>query len=391
MGSQREIGEPGQPLDAGAERVETVIVGGGQAGLAVGYHLARHGRPFVILDADERVGDAWRRRWDSLELFTPARYAGLPGWPFPAPAWSYPGKDDVADYLEAYAARFKFPVRAGVGVDGLTRVGDRYLVAAGDRRFEADHVVVATGPYRRPRIPDFAAELDPGIVQLRVGTYRNPSQLRAGGVLVVGAGNSGAEISFEVAGMHQTWLSGRDTGHLPVRTGSGLDRLLTPPFWFFISRVLAVDTAIGRKVRPKALTSIGPLERVRPKELAAAGVERVPRTVGVRDGLPALEDGRVMDVANIIWCTGLRPDFGWIDLPVFGPDGLPLHDRGIVGSEPGLYFVGLFFLSSLTSSLIGGVGRDAGHIADHIAGHAATRSGPTADPSLPADRRVTSR
>jgi len=152
-----------------------------------------------------------------------------------------------------------------------------------------------------------------------------------------------------------------------------------------------VDTAIGRKARPKALTSIGPLERVRPKELAAAGVERVPRTVGVRDGLPALEDGRVMDVANVIWCTGLRPDFGWIDLPVFGQDGLPVHDRGIVGSEPGLYFVGLFFLSSLTSSLIGGVGKDAGHIADHIAAHAAARPGPTADPSLPADRRVTSR
>jgi putative flavoprotein involved in K+ transport len=148
------------------ERLETVIVGGGQAGLAAGYHLVRRARPFVILDAGRRVGDAWRGRWDSLTLFTPARYSGLPGWPFPAPARSYPAKDQVADYLEAYAARFELPVHGGVRVDGLSRDGDRYLVAAGERRWLADHVVVATGAYQRPRVPAFAAELDAGILQL---------------------------------------------------------------------------------------------------------------------------------------------------------------------------------------------------------------------------------
>jgi putative flavoprotein involved in K+ transport len=267
----------------GVERVETVIVGGGQAGLAVGYHLARRDRPFVILDANRRVGDAWRRRWDSLRLFTPARYAGLPGMAFPAPAASYPTKHQVADYLEAYATRFDLPVRTGVGVDRLSRDGDRYLLAAGDRHLQADQVVVASGAYQRPRIPAFAKELDPGILQLDPYRYRNPSQLPEGGVLVVGAGNSGAEIAFEVAGSHSTWLSGPDTGHLPVRTGGAWDRLLTPPFWWFASRVLTVQTPIGRKVRPKALTTTAPLERVRPKELAAAGVERVPRTGGVRN------------------------------------------------------------------------------------------------------------
>ncbi|SRR6266508_998385 len=348
------------------ERVETAIIGGGQAGLAVGYHLARRDRRFVILDANKRTGDAWRQRWDSLRLFTPARYDGLPGWTFPAASWSYPTKDQVADYLEAYAARFQLPVRTGVRVNRLCRQGDRYVVTTGDRLLEADNVVVASGAYQRPRIPGFAPKLDAGILQLDPNRYRNPSQLRDGGVLVVGAGNSGAEIAFETSGAQPTWLSGPNTGHLPVRTGSGSDRLLTPAFWFVASRVLTVDTPIGRKVRPKALTTTSPLERVRPKELAAAGIERVPRTAGVQDGSPTLEGGRVLEVSNVIWCTGFRPDFGWIDLPIFDQAGAPVHERGIVESAPGLYFVGLFFLSAFTSSLIGGVGRDAEHIANHI-------------------------
>ena len=233
------------------------------------------------------------------------------------------------------------------------------MLAAGDRRFQADHVVVASGAYQRPRIPAFAPDLDPGILQLDPNRYRNPSQLPEGGVLVVGAGNSGAEIAVEVCRTHPTWLSGPDTGHIPVRAGSRWDRLITPPFWWFASRVLTVQTPIGRKVRPKALTTTAPLERVRPKELAAAGVKRVPRTVGVRDGFPMLAGGRVMDVATVLWCTGFRPDFAWVDLPVFDQDGAPAHHRGVVGSQPGLYFLGLWFLSAFTSSLLGGVGSDA--------------------------------
>jgi putative flavoprotein involved in K+ transport len=356
----------------GSEQFETVIIGGGQAGLSVGYHLARRGRRFVILDADQRIGDAWRQRWDSLRLFTPARYDGLPGWPFPAPAWSFPTKDEVADYLEAYAARFDLPVRTGVLVDGLSRRADRYVVAAGDRRFEADHVVVASGPYQRPRIPAFAPELDPDIVQLHSSEYRDPSQLQEGGVLVVGAANSGAEIALEVSRDHRTWLSGRHPGQEPARPGSRWFRLLVPVIWFMASHVLTVKTPIGRAVRQKfhhgGFQSRGlPLARVRPKDLTAAGIERVPRTAGARGGLPVLDDGRDLEVANVIWCTGFVPDFAWIDLPVFAEDGGPVHDRGIAGSEPGLYFVGLVFLYALASSLVGGVGRDAEHIAKHIA------------------------
>ena len=349
------------------ERFETVVVGGGQAGLAVGYHLWRRDRSFVILDAGPRVGDVWRNRWDSLRLFTPARYTGLPGLGFPAADWHYPTKDEVADYLESYAARFGLPVRTGVRVDGVTRLGDRFLVSAGERRFEADNVVVASGAYRHPRIPAFASGLDPGILQLHSSDYRRPAQLRDGGVLVVGAGNSGAEIALEASRAHPVWLSGRHPGSEPTSAGSRLDRLLTPPFWFAINQVLTVGTPVGRKLRPKLMGVGTPLARVKPRNLRAAGVERVPRAAGTSDGFPLLEDGRVLEVANVVWCTGFRPDFSWIDLPVFDADGEPRHHRGVVEGEPGLYFVGLFFLSAVTSSLVGGVGRDAGNIADQIA------------------------
>jgi putative flavoprotein involved in K+ transport len=362
----------------GPERFETVIVGGGQAGLATGHHLAQRGRPFVILDAGRRVGDPWRARWDSLRLFTPGRYSGLPGWPFPAPAWHYPTKDELADYLEAYAARFELPVRSGVAVDGLTRREDRFLLTAGDRRFEADNVVVASGAYHHPSIPAFAPELDPAIRQLHSSGYRRPGQLREGGVLVVGAANSGAEIAVEASTAHQTWLSGRHPGSEPTRAGSRLDRLLTPPFWFAISRVLTVDTPIGRKVRPRLMGAGTPLARVRRRDLDAAGIERVPRTVGARGGLPLLEDGRVLEVANVLWCTGFRHDFAWIDLPVLDADGEPRHDHGVVASQPGLYFVGLFFLTAVSSALVGGVGQDAERIAAAIATRERAAAAPAA-------------
>jgi putative flavoprotein involved in K+ transport len=354
-----------------AERFETVIIGGGQAGLSVGYHLARLGRSFVILDAGERIGHSWRNRWDSLRVYTPARYSGLPGWDFPSPASSYPTKDGIAEYLEAYAARFELPVRNGVEVDRVSREDDRYVVSAGERRFEAENVVVASGAYQQPRVPAFAAELDPGIVQLASTEYRRPSQLAEGAVLVVGAGNSGAEIALDVSGTHVTWLSGKHPGSEPTSAGSVWDRLLLPLFWFVVSDVLTVNTRLGRAFRPRFLTMAAPLARVRSRQLRAAGIERVPRTAGVRGGAPVLEDGRVLDVANVIWCTGFRADFGWIELAVLDEGGEPVHDRGVVAAEPGLYFVGRPFQFAFTSSLIGGVGRDAEYVVQQIAAAAA--------------------
>jgi putative flavoprotein involved in K+ transport len=352
------------------ERVGTVVIGGGQAGLSVGYHLAGRGLPFVILDANERTGDAWRNRWDSLRLFTPRRYSSLAGMPFPGPPRAFPTKDEAADYLEAYAERFQLPVRSGVRVDRLSRDADRFVVSAGDRSFEADNVVVAMATHQVPRVPPFARELDPGIVQLHAGEYRNPSQLQEGDTLVVGVGNSGGEIAFEVAGERRTWLAGRETGHVPVRIEGVVARYVIQPLLFrFIGHyVLTVNTPIGRKLRPKLLSHGAPLVRVKPKDLAAAGIERVPRVAGVRDGFPLLEDQRALEVANVIWCTGFRPDFSWIDLPVFGEDRKePMHRRGIVANEPGLYFVGLFFLYAMSSGFFRGVGRDAEHVVEAIA------------------------
>jgi putative flavoprotein involved in K+ transport len=350
------------------ERVETVIIGGGQAGLSTGYHLARRGQRFIILEASTRVGDVWRHRFDSLRLYSPAWVDGLPGFPFPAARWSYPTRDQMADYLEAYAERFGLPVRTGVTVDDVSRNGDGYIVTAGAHRFEADHVVVASGTFQRPVVPDFADELDPAIRQLHSGAYRNPSQLRDGAVLIVGASHSGGDIAFEVARSHPTILSGRDRGQIPFRHDSPMAHVVFPIMVFLARHVLTMRTPLGRRMRHEVRAHGGPLIRVRRADLAAAGVQRVhERTVGALDGRPVLEDGRVLDVTNVIWCSGFDKDAGWIRLPVTGDDGWPEQVRGIVTSAPGLYFVGLPFLQSFASMLVAGVGHDAQHVADHIA------------------------
>jgi putative flavoprotein involved in K+ transport len=366
MNGQSDVEERSSHPAYGSEHVDTVIIGGGQAGLSVGYHLKDQGRPFVILDANERIGDSWRRRWDSLRLFTPARYDGLVSWRFPAPVLSFPTKDEMADYLQSYAARFDLPVRTGLKVDGLSREGDRFVVASGNRRFEAERVVVATGSNQIPKVPPFAEELHPSIVQFHSSQYRNPSQLQEGAVLVVGAGNSGAEIAFEVSRAHPTFLSGKPSGELPVRHGPAMARFF-PVIRFVGNHVLTLRTPVGRKVQPEFISHGAPLIRVKLKDLAAAGVEQVPRTVGVEGGLPALEDGGVLEVSNVIWCTGFREEFSWIDLPIFGEDGRPLHERGVVVGEPGLYFVGLLFQYAAGSDVLPGVGRDAEYVAKHIA------------------------
>lgn len=350
------------------EHVNTIVIGAGQAGLSTAYHLQRRGIPFLILDAGDRVGDVWRKRWDSLRLFTPARYCGLDGMPFPGDRHYFPTKDEMGDFLEAYARRFALPIRVGLRVERLSRQGSGFLVVAGGSRFEAQNVIVAMSHYQRPRIPAFAADLAPDIVQLHSAAYRNPAQLRPGGVLIAGAGNSGAEIARELAGSRDVWLAGRDTGHVPFRIDSATGRLLIPlVLRVLFHRILTIATPIGRRMRPKVLHAGGPLIRVKPQDLVAAGIRRTGRVVGIRNGLPALADGRVLDVANVIWCTGFHPGFSWIDLPVFDPDGEPRHHGGIVADEPGLYFVGLHFQYAFSSTMIHGVGRDAARIAEAVA------------------------
>lgn len=358
------------------ERFETLVIGGGQAGLAMGHQLSRRGRSFAILDASDRIGDAWRSRWDSLRLFTPARYDGLPGMAFPAPPHYFPTKDEMGDYLEAYARRFELPVRTGVRVERLSRHPEGGFEAASNgRRFRADNVVVAMANYQEPHAPDFAAGLAPDIVQIHSGDYRNPGQLQDGPVLIVGGGNSGSEIAMELAGRHRVWMSGRDTGSLPFRIAGLPGRLLFVPLVLRLlyHRVLTIRTPMGRALRPRVTGKGGPLIRVMPRDLEEAGVERVPRTRGVKGGLPVLEDGRVLETRNVIWCTGFRPGFSsWIDLPLAWDHEHhePRHEGGRVPGQPGLYFLGLHFLRAMSSAMVHGVGRDAGHIAGLIAGRA---------------------
>jgi putative flavoprotein involved in K+ transport len=369
-GSVRERGARDAP-----ERFDVIVIGAGQAGLSTGYHLCRQGLKGVILDENERIGDSWRRRWDSLRLFTPARFDGLDGMPFPAPRDSFPTKDEMAAYLEAYAAEFGLPVRTAMRVDSLSRRGDVYIVRARGRELEASHVVIAAASFQKPRVPSFAAELDPAIVQLHSSEYRNPSQLREGGVLLVGAGNSGAEIGVELARTHRVWLAGRAVGHVPFRIDGLLGRRLLARLVLRVlfHRVLTVDTPIGRRLRPKLVESGGPLLRQRPADLENAGIERVPRVAAVERGRPRLADGRILDVANVVWCTGFRPGLDWVNLPVFEDDGRPKQERGVANGEPGLYFVGLHFEYAMSSVMIHGVGRDAKRIAETIAARVSAR------------------
>jgi putative flavoprotein involved in K+ transport len=353
------------------EQFDTVIVGGGQAGLAVGYHLTRQAHSCVILDANDRVGDSWRKRWPSLRLYSPAVADALPGLRFPAPPYSFPSGTDMAEYLDAYARRFALPVQTGVRVDALEKDGDRYVVVAGDRRLQAANVVVATGGFQHdsPVIPAFAGELDPRIRQLHSADYRSPADLQEGAVLVVGAAHSGGDIAYEVAHAgHRTLLSGRDTGQIPFAIESRKARVIFPLLRFAATRVITDKTPIGRKAKPKIRAHGGPLLRVRRRELEAAGVERVlERTVGVQGGKPVLADGRVADVANVVWCTGFGHDYTWIRFPVpLDADGFPEQKRGVVPSSPGLYFVGLPFLHSFASMLVLGAGRDGERVARHI-------------------------
>lgn len=360
------------------ELTHTVIIGAGQAGLAAGYHLSRRNIPFLIVDAHPRIGDSWRTRWDSLRLFTAARYNGLPGMTFPGPMHRFPTKNEMGDYLESYAARFGLPVRTNFKVDRLSRRDGRYLVESGTRQIEAEHVIIAMASYQVPKTPAFARELDPSIVQVHSFAYRNPGQLRDGGVLIAGAGNSGSEIAIELARAgHHTWMAGRDTGQLPFRINSFFGRWLVLPFLLRVVffRILTVDTPMGRKVRSRVLGKGGPLIRVLSQDLAAAGVERVAKVAGVKDGRPLLDDGRVLDdVRNVVWCTGFHPGLSWVDLPILDEHGEPRHDRGVALDEPGVYFVGQHFQYAMSSTMVHGAGRDAERIVRTIASRSAYSS-----------------
>lgn len=344
------------------EQFSTVIIGAGQAGLATGYYLSKINDDYIILDEENKIGDSWRQRWDSLRLFTPSQYDGLPGFPFPGNRNSLPLKDEMADYLLSYVDKFSLSVQLNTKVIELNQTSDQYEIYTSNGKIYANHIIVCTGTNPNAYIPAFASDLNKNIVQIHSSKYKNPESLISSNTLVVGAGTSGVEIAIELSASRPTMLSGRGTPHIPDLIFRFAGRL----YWWFANNILTIGTPIGRKVKPKILSGGAPLISVSMVDIKEAGVEQLPRLSGVKDGLPQLEDGRIITVASIVWATGYRPDFSWIKFNESDNSGWPQTYRGVSAKFKGLYFVGMLFQYGLTSGLVGGVGRDAAYIVNHL-------------------------
>jgi putative flavoprotein involved in K+ transport len=342
----------------GARSHDVVVVGAGQAGLALGYFLRQKGRDFVVVDRAPSVGSAWRERWDSLTLFTPRHFDSLPGMPFPGDPQGYPSRDEVIAYLEQYAETFELPIELSTEVKGLSRANGRFRLEIPNGVIEADQVVVATGPFQEPFVPPLAADLDPEMFQTHSVGYRSPAGVPGESVLVVGGGNTGFQIAEELAATRATQLSvGSRQTPLPQRV---LGRDLF--WWLTTSRLFSTtaDSRLGSRLRDRD-TLIGSS----PRRLRRRGVVMRPRAVEAEGGRIRFEDGAETEVAAVVWATGWRPDYSWIQLPAFDEDGRLRHRRGVT-EVPGLYFLGLTWQHTRGSALLGWVREDAAYIADRI-------------------------
>lgn len=348
---------------------DLVIVGAGAAGLHTARLAAARGAEFTVLDAHARVGDPWRERYRSLRLFTPRRWARLPGMRLDIGFFDYPTAAQYADYLERYAVSSGMPVRTSTRVDRLTADASgrfRLDVATGEVLF-ADRVVVATGAHHRPIVPRFAADVDQGIRQIHSTAYRGPEDLQRGPVLVVGAGNSGTDVALDaVASGHRTIIAGRNPGEVPAPIDSPIGNLMSSIFIRRLRRT-TIDTEKGRRFQAEHRGHGVNLVRNHMADLEKAGVRHVGRVTGVVDGLPVLSDGETLDVATIVWCTGSLPSHDWVDIPAaFEPNGWPAHERGLATAVPGLAFMGLPFQYSVASPTLMGMERDARHVVERL-------------------------
>jgi putative flavoprotein involved in K+ transport len=347
------------------DRFDVAVIGGGQAGLAMGYFLAKQDRHFTILEASDSIGAAWHSRWDSLVLFTPRRYDSLPGLQFPGDPDGYPGREEVVDYLESYASTFELPVQLKSAVQSVASSGDGFILDLGARTLQVDQVVIATGPFQVPMVPPLAADLASDVVQMHSTGYRRPSDVPVGTVAVVGGGNTGFQMAKELSATHSVHLAiGSRQTPLPQRV---LGRDL---FWWLTKTGLiqkTVASRIGRRARDRD-TLIGSSTR----DVKRHGVEVKPRAVGASERTVTFEDGSELDVDAVIWATGYQSDYSWIDVPVFDHDGRLLHQRGVT-DHPGLFFLGLTWQHTRGSALLGWVKDDAEFISEHIAANADDR------------------
>jgi putative flavoprotein involved in K+ transport len=356
---------------AGDQRLDVVVVGGSQAGLAMAWHLAQQGLRFLVLEAGPEVGHVWRSRWDSLKLFTPAQYDALPGMAFPAPADTYPTKEPVADYLQAYVAAFNLPVRLNARATRLSKTDDGFEVQTADSTFRARQLVVATGPFQVPFVPPQARGFDPSVTQVHSADYRNPQALPDGPVLVVGGGNSGFQIAEELAATRTVDLS------IATRYPMLPQRLAGRDLFWWLTRLgllrVTVNSRPGRRMSRRDFV-IGTNRR----RLERKGVRFRPRLVDAEGRTVRFADHSLLeDVRVVVWATGYRPDYAWIHIPGVVREGQVVHRRGVT-EVPGLFFLGLSWQYTRGSALLGFVNDDAAYLADRIA------TGPGAAGSAPA-------
>lgn len=347
---------------------DVVVIGGSQAGLAMGYDLAQRGLRFVILDAGPEIGHVWSSRWDSLTLFTPAQYSSLPGMAFPLPSDTYPSKDDVATYLQSYVSAFDLPVRLNANVTSVTQRDGAFVVTTTSDELTAGQVVVATGPFQVPFVPPIADELDETVTQVHSADYRSPSQLPEGHVLVVGGGNSGFQIAEELAATRKVDLAvGKRVPSLP-------QRFLGKDLFWWLSGIgfmkISTDSRLGRKLAKRDV-----LIGSSPRGLRQSGVILRKRLASAAGRRAIFDDGSEQDIDAIVWATGYGSDFSWIDIPTIKDErGGIIHRRGVT-DDPGLLFIGLTWQHTRGSALIGFVGDDAAFIADRIDSRLGNRVG----------------
>lgn len=340
---------------------DVLVVGAGQAGLAMGYYLKKKNLSFLILDQSSEVGESWKNRYDSLTLFTPRTYSNLPGMILKGEQGGYPKKDEISAYLKSYAKTFSLPIKLNTLIESLDEIDAAFELTTNKGKYRARNIVVATGPFQHPNIPGFSKNLSSNIFQLHSSEYKNPSQLKEGTTLVVGGGNSGAQIATEIAEERTVYLSvGHRLRFLPQDIGN------RSIFWWFdkLGFLKAnVNSNFGRylKNRPDPIFGLELKEKIK-----LAKVKVKPKVVSVKGSRVEFEDGGLLEVNNIIWSTGFKPDYTWIKVPfIFDHNGLPIHDRGIT-SKKGLYFLGMPWQYRRGSAILQGIGFDANHLADNL-------------------------
>jgi len=342
-------------------RYETIVIGAGQAGLAMGYYLKQNNKRFLILDKGQALGEVWKIRYDSLKLFTPRMYSSLPGLPLEGKQQDFPSKNEIANYIKRYSETFALPVELNTEVLSVTKNEEDFCVETTKGIFYATNVVVATGPFQKKRIPRFSGSLSENILQLHSSEYRNPSQLQQGSVLVVGGGNSGAQIAVELSEEKETYLAiSKKPRYFPLMIGG-----MSVFWWLDKLGILKVTNTsfIGDMLQKKGDPIFGGQLKHAIKDW---GISLKGKVINVDYKKVTFEDSTTLEVKNIIWATGFQQEYEWIKVDgVINNRKEIIHNRGI-SPVKGLYFLGLPWQSRRGSSLLQGVGYDAKYIIEHM-------------------------